>query len=627
MRIGNSGVEVRGTCSPLSAFLFSWVSSLCVACQDSANDSFDGAQPTAPNATHPADGPTDSASASHPPVQGTNSNGSGILTTGPSAAGSDAQPSSADDTTTRAHLGPGGDTNSPYLPARIRRLTNAEYDATVQTLFTTTLHPSETYSFPPDVRQGPSNSPAGAAFTVNDGQRVDPVLADKLDTAALALVAEARSNGTLTRLAPCSDPNQGEMCADTFVRSFGARAYRRQLTEDEVARLVTAPNSPYHVAADGHAYEDGIDLLARILVQSPPFLYLTELGEARGSGQTLVLSGWEIATAMAYLLTGGPADEPLLSKVAAGELLTEASRAAQAQRLLSTDAGKNRLIRIVREWLGITSVSRMEKAHSVYPDFSNLSTAMEQESHAFIEEVLNSSGTLTELLGADWTVADEALSRVYGIPTRGVAARTSLAPTTRRGILNQGAFLSVFATSSGSHPVFRGVSILRRVLCMETPDPGALGLVVNFPAADPSATTRQRFETHAVDAGCATCHSIIDPLGFAFEDLDGMGRHRTTENGLPIDASVTISLGADFDGSYPNSSELVSAMARSTQVKRCFARQLFRTTAARSDSSVRAAEDAFVEVWEQLDTMARDRLVDVIVAYVQSPLFVERRPL
>ena len=144
--------------------------------------------------------------------------------------------------------GSGSGGGSPYLPARIRRLTNAEYDASVQALFGTSMRPSVELSFPPDARQGPSNSPAGAAFTLNDAQRVDPVLASKLDAAAQALVAEARGSGKLAELSPCADssPAGGEACAVTFLRAFGEKAYRRPVSDEEVdePRLATGLGLP-----------------------------------------------------------------------------------------------------------------------------------------------------------------------------------------------------------------------------------------------------------------------------------------------------------------------------------------------------------------------------------------------
>lgn len=524
-------------------------------------------------------------------------------------------------------LASGGSGSSPtLLPARIRRLTNAEYDASVQALLDTSMAPSVRFSFPPDARQGPANSPAGAAFTVNDAQRVDPVLADKLDAAAQALVAEARTSGKLSQLSPCADPvAAGEECARAFLRSFGARAFRRALGDEEVDGLATRPTSAFHVGADGYTYEEGIDLLTRVLLQSPGFLYVTELG-ASGLSGTVVLTPDEIATQLSYLLTGAPPDPPLLEQAATGALATAEGREAEARRLLAAPAGRARLIRVVEEWLGIEQVAHREKAVSVYPEFKAVAQSMEDESHAFIDEVLHrSTGTLSELLTADWTIADEPLATFYGVPWAGAGQRTSLAGAGRRGILNQGAFLSVFATNNGSHPVFRGVALMRRIACLDTPDPGALGIVVSFPAADPDKTTRERFDVHASDAGCAGCHRTIDAFGFAMENFDGMGMLRTMENGRPVDTSVVLEADSDVDGAYADSVELLGALAGSDSVKTCLARQLFRSSAARSDQSVREAEDAFVEVWRALPVDRRERLADVLVAFAGSPAFIERR--
>jgi hypothetical protein len=514
-------------------------------------------------------------------------------------------------------------TTSDALPARIRHLSNAEYDASVRALLGTTRSPSKEFSFPPDAKQGPTNSPAGAAFTVNDAQRVDPVLADKLDTAALSLVAEARMNGKLSGLSPCEDTSAagGDACAKSFLQTWGAKAYRRALTADELSGLMKA----YHVGADGYAYADGIDQLVRVLLQSPGFLYSTELGEP-GAGASFVMTSNEIATALSYLLTSGPPDDALLQVAASGSLATPETRELEANRLLATPAGHERFVRVVREWLGIDDVARREKSQSVYPDFAKVSQSMENESRAFIDEVLwRSNGTLADLLTADWTIADAPLAAVYGVSSAGEGQRTSLAGTGRRGILNQGAFLSVFATNNGSHPVFRGVALMRRIACLPVPDPGALGIVVSFPAADTSKTTRARFEAHAMDTGCAACHATIDNLGFALENFDGMGKWRTEENGLPVDTKVTLATGSDLDGTYADSAALMNALANSDSVKACLARQLFRSTAARSDASVKDAEDGFVETWKQLPAEQQGRLKDVLLAFVKTPTFVQRR--
>ena len=543
------------------------------------------------------------------------------------AAGSAADGSGAAGPIPGANGGNGGNGSSPEssssLPARIRRLTNAEYDASVRVLLGVTEPPSVTFSFPPDTKQGPHNAPAGAAFTLNDAQRVDPVLADKLDTAAQAVVAKARESGKLTSLAPCdqTDVAGAEACAKSFIEGFGARAFRRPVSSDESAGLLQA----YHVGADGYSYAEGIDLMLRVMLQAPGFLYVTEIG-AVGSGSTFVMTSDEIAASLSYLLTAQPPDDALLAVAASGSLTTGEARESEARRLLATPAGSERFVRVVREWLGIDDVARREKSQNVYPDFANVSQAMEAESRAFIAEVLNNSqGTLAELLTANWTIADPALAKVYGVEAAGDGRRYSLEGVKRRGILNQGAFLSVFAGNNGSHPVFRGVALMRRLACIELQDPGALGIVVSFPPTDNTKTTRIRFEAHAQDTRCKGCHTTIDNFGFMFENFDGMGRERLEENGLQIDTKVTVNVGADFDGTYADSTEFTSALAKSDAIKVCMARQIFRSSVGRSDASVADAESAFVETWKQLPAEQQGRLADVLVAFVKNPTFVQRR--
>lgn len=514
--------------------------------------------------------------------------------------------------------------SSDALPARIRRLSNAEYDASVRALLGTTSSPSKDFSFPPDAKQGPANSPAGAAFTVNDAQRVDPVMAVKLDAAAQALIDDVRESGKLVGFFPCSDQSAtaAETCAKAFIQGMGTRAYRRPLTDAEVAVLLKA----YHAGADGYTYVDGIAQVTRVLLQSPGFLYTTEIGEP-GAAPSFAMTSDEIATELSYLLTSGPPDDMLREAAAAGSLAAPETRELQARRLLATPAGHERFVRVVREWLGIDDVARREKSQNVYPEFAGLSQSMEKESRDFIEEVLfKGNGTLSDLLTADWTIADAPLAGFYGATSAGDGQRVSLAGLGRHGILNQAAFLSVFASNNGSHPVFRGVAIMRRVACLPISDPGSAGIVVSFPATDPSKTTRGRFEQHALDPKCAGCHATIDNLGFAFESFDGMGKFRTVEkeNGKPIDSSVSLAAGSDLDGTYASSSELIDALAHSASVKECLARQLFRSTAARSDASVKNAEDGFVELWKQLPENQQDQLIEVVVAFVKSPTFVQR---
>jgi hypothetical protein len=148
---------------------------------------------------------------------------------------------------------------------------------------------------------------------------------------------------------------------------------------------------------------------------------------------------------------------------------------------------------------------------------------------------------------------------------------------------------------------------------------------VSLQPGDGSITTRERFARHSSDPECAQCHSAIDPFGFALEGFDGMGRARDIENGLPIDTSVDVALSSDFDGSYSTSADLIQALSQSDVVRTCMARQLLRSTAAKSGASTKKVEEAFIAKWGALPEDQQDKLEEVLIAFASSPLFVQRR--
>lgn len=490
------------------------------------------------------------------------------------------------------------------LPARIRRLTNAEYNASVQALLGTTATPAD--EFPPDARQH--------GFTVNEAQRVDPVMARALDAGAKQLAQAARDQ--FSTLAPCADGAAGgEACAQSFIESFATRAYRRPLTDEDRASLLGL----YRAGAEGAAYEDGIELLIRGILQSPGFLYLTEIGDG-SAGSTVAMTPSEIASALSYVVTGGPPDEALLQAAEDGSLETPEGREAQARRLFATEAGRARTVRVVREWLGIDRINATAKDANVYPEFAAVRDGMAAETNAFVREVLETTpGSAADLLGAPWTVVDDvALAGLYGVSGSGRVDSPE-----RVGLLNQGAFLSVYAHAHETAPVLRGVALLRRVACIDIELPVNLSVQIVPPVPDPTKTTRERFAIHAQDAGCASCHRMIDPLGFSFEHFDGMGLYRDKEGEASVDSSTEVALGLDFDGSYANSNELAAALAQSAAVRECFGRQIFRSAAGEGQGA-KPYEESFDVLWSALPADAQGVYVESLIAYAKSALFSMR---
>jgi hypothetical protein len=513
---------------------------------------------------------------------------------------------------------PPGTEAATLLPARIRRLTVAEYQASVTDLDATGAA-AIGHDFVPDSRQ--------SGFTVNEAQRVDPVFAGQLASAAEAVAKDIRSHAA--ERAPCADPVAGAAaCGEQFIRKLGEQAYRRPLGEDEVQQLLTV----FKTALDGGSYEEGIELTVRAMLQSAAFLYLTEIGEA--SAQTVKLTPYELASSISYLVQGRPPSAALLELARSGGLDTSEGRAAAlgdpALGLFGIDA-RGRVVRVVREWLGIDRIGETAKDSTVYSQFGDVKASMERETTEFLQVLVSQkNGSLRELLAANWTMADAPLAKVYGLPDASGEFQQISVPG-RLGILNQGAFLSVFAHAHETAPVLRGVAVMRRIACSPVGDPVGLTTAVVPPAPDPTKTTRERFAVHAKDAQCSLCHDRIDNFGFAFEKFDGMGQARENgkELGHDVDSSVNV-IGTDFDGPYADSNALVAAMSHSSQVRQCFARHVFRALSGTSAIELQPSEDDFVKYWTTTALTGTGAeqdtdLVGTLSAYITSPSFAYRR--
>ena len=251
---------------------------------------------------------------------------------------------------------------SPLLPARVRRLTNAEYAASVFALLGVDTGAS--------VAGFPRDSTQKLGFTVNDAQIVSSVLASQLDSSAQAMVAAARQSGQFDcPRALQRSRRDGETCARDFIRSFAARAYRRPLTAEDIDPLMAL----YRAGAQGDAgttYDDGIDFVTRAILQAPGFIYLTELGDSTAASPagTTKLTPYEIASLLSYVATAAPPDKVLLDNVDA--LVTADGREQQLRRLLPNLEARTRWVRVVREWLGIDGVDEIDKDSNVYPSFA-----------------------------------------------------------------------------------------------------------------------------------------------------------------------------------------------------------------------------------------------------------------
>jgi hypothetical protein len=482
----------------------------------------------------------------------------------------------------------------------LRRLTRQEYNNTVRDLLGDTSAPAD--RFPADEVSGGFGNNAAVLS-------VSPLLAEKYQEAAEALAARAVSD--LGPLVGCEPARTGEQaCARQFVERFGARAYRRPLTQAERDRLLAV----YAVGRSGGSFADGIEVTLRAILQAPSFIYRVELGRPGRPGDRLVpLTGHEVATRLSYFLWGTMPDARLFEAADRDALATPGKVAEMARQMLADPRARPAVVEFHRQWLGLTAVDHLNKDRRVYPSFTPaLAAAMRAEAAELVEEVVFSgAGTLQALLTSTRALQTPAL----------LGQTPPLAE--RAGLLTQPALLAVHALPDQSSPVHRGKMVREQILCDQMP-PQPAGLMVTPPEVDPRRPTRERFAQHSQDPACSGCHQLMDPLGFGFEAFDGLGRFRDSDGGREIDATGAIIGTSDVDGSFRGVRELAARLARSRDVRDCAATQWFRYAFGRLEGpgdscSLQALQAAF-------DAAGGD-LRELLVALTTTEAFLHRPAL
>lgn len=505
----------------------------------------------------------------------------------------------------------------PLLPARIRRLSNAEIARSIRALLggdgadDAAGHGSDdalAAALPPDVRQD--------GYTRNAGQVASTAWLAQLDTIVRAAVHRAvyeRGGG----LVPCGR-DASAACTNAWIDRVGQQAFRRPLEPDERA-LLRATFARGAAERDGAA--TGAAAVLRAVLESPSFVYLTELGAAREPGQIgrVVLTPYEVAATLSYTVRGAPPDDALFARAASGAIMSPDVREQEARRLLSESDTRFSFRRFVFEWLEVDDLANTTKDAALYPGYDDTKSHMLAETAAFVDEVMVfGGGSLRGLLRARFASVDPTMARFYGLKTWGT--RASLAGTRREGVLQQASFLAAHAHEDSTSPVKRGDFVLRRLLCVRLPRPAEVGIDTVFPPPNPAMTTRERFASHVADPACAGCHRRIDPLGYAFEQFDASGAFRTEDHGRAVDATATV----DWNGSrvaLQDSLDLSEWLAASPAAQDCYLRQALRYFTAQADPAVEAALLDAVHKGAPGDT---GNLFDALVAFVRSDMFVER---
>jgi hypothetical protein len=443
----------------------------------------------------------------------------------------------------------------------------------------------------------------------------------------------ARDAKLLAAILPPGLPADAAGRARGFVTGFGLRAHRRPLTDAEIALYVGLFDQGARVFASGDAFADGVEMTLSAFLQSPSFLYRTELGQGVVNGR-VPLSDHEVASRLSYGLMGTMPDSVLLAEAGAKRLHTPAEVRAQAMRLLGTQAAKDALRDFHEQLLKTAEYDTIKRDERLHPQFRAVTAAdLAEENLAFVNDVVFARGRgVSDLLSAPYTFVNSRLAPLYGVTVPAPAAgapdpfvRVDLNPAQRAGLLTQIGFLAANATDANPRSIMRGVLINDDILCVALPSPPNMPPEIK---ASTGKTNRQLVEELTEQGECASCHArLINPLGFAFEAYDPAGRYRTTDNGLPVNAAASYPF-AEATRSFDGAVELMKILAGSRQAHDCYARHLLEYVYGRELVSEGAGASWDKALVEELGRRSRREISvrGLVADLVATDAFLYRLP-
>ncbi|MDM4017884.1 DUF1592 domain-containing protein [Roseiconus lacunae] len=354
------------------------------------------------------------------------------------------------------------------------------------------------------------------------------------------------SHRRILYVSPSRDVSELQAARAVLAR-FASRAFRRPVSKSEVERLVRLVSD---VRQAGGLYEDAMQVAIASVLVSPHFLFKIERPRTpNDDGEMPSINNYELATRISYFLWSSMPDDELLSMAHQGTI-RDRSRLLQKIASMIRDRRSNQFVdNFASQWLQLRNLETVDPDTRLYRGFDNeIRTLLWRETLTFFAGVMRENMPVTTLLDADFTYLNEPLAKFYGIP--GVEGqdfrKVSLAGTPRGGLLTHGSVLTVTSNPTRTSPVKRGKWVLENLL--NTPPPPAPADVPELPRGKLAGTLRERLEQHRANPACATCHNMMDPLGFALENFDAVGRWRSTDGVDEINASGVFPDGTAFNG-------------------------------------------------------------------------------
>jgi hypothetical protein len=392
--------------------------------------------------------------------------------------------------------------------------------------------------------------PYNAHFNMHRHPRMTPALYQVSITGPF----EAKGTGdTPSRrrifVARPKSPGEEDICAKQVLATVMRRAYRRPVTDADVERTMTL----YRQARRDADWEAGIEAGLSAILVSREFLFRVEQEPAGIAPRTPYrVRDLDLAARLSFFLWSSIPDDELLDSAARGELHQPAVLQRQTRRMLADPRAQALVNNFAGQWLHLRNLDSITLDGRLFPDFDdNLRQAFRRETELLFEEIMREDRSVLDLLKSDHTWLNERLAKHYGIPhIYGPRfRRVDLQPSSERGgVLRHGSVLTVTSYATRTSPVIRGKWILENILGTPPPPP-----LPNVPALDDNTVSatlpvRERLMQHRANAACASCHNVMDPIGFALENFDAIGRWRTTEEGQAVDVAGGLPDGSRFTG-------------------------------------------------------------------------------
>ena len=396
--------------------------------------------------------------------------------------------------------------------------------------------------------------PLNVHFNLHRHPRLSPAIYEVSITGPFAsLETSTPASETLSQrrifIARPNPDQDAESAARKVLTTLARRAYRRPVEDADLERLLEF----FRKRNERDGFEAGIESAIAAVLTSPHFLLKIEREPEGESGKAYPITDNKLASRLSFFLWSSIPDDELLEVAERGELRKPDVLERQVKRMLADEKASNLATNFASQWLHLRNLAAITPDGRLYPDFDdNLRKAMRRETELHVEEMVAKDGSVLDLLRTDHTYLDERLAKHYGIPhVYGSRFRRVELPagSNRGGLLRQGSILTVTSYATRTSPVIRGNWVLENILGAPAPPPPD-----DVPSLDDQTvlserlTVRERLSKHRENAACASCHNLMDPVGFALENFDAVGQWRERDSGKPVDVTGGLPDGSKFAG-------------------------------------------------------------------------------